>query len=641
MDSFSQAELFQLMVSRVRDYAIFLLDPKGRIISWNAGAKAIKQYTEDEIIGKEFSIFYTPADIERGWPAHELKSALTEGRFEDEGWRVRKDGSRFWANVIITALRDDNGVLRAFSKITRDLTEKRQQQETLRLSEERFRLLVEGVQDYAIYMLSPDGVVTSWNAGARRIKGYEASEIIGSHFSRFYPPEDIESGKPWAELAMAREHGRVEDEGWRIRKDGSRFWSRVAVTALYDPNGSLHGFAKVTQDLTRRRHSEALELSSQNVQQFLAVLAHELRNPLAAIRNAVQLQKILKPGDAGFDMAHNVLNRQTGQLGRIVEDLMDVSRIARGTLSIDAKPSDVAVLVARAIETARPNIEAANHTLEVSVPAELIRIDGDELRLTQALTNIINNAARYTDRGGKIFVTVTPMRFGESPGVRISVRDTGRGIEPTLLPTIFGMFVQGKNLVNRPVEGLGVGLALARSIVELHHGTLEADSEGAGKGAEFVIDLPAIAGEAAADTGKWRVPAAIAPIPFAQQEKRRVLVVDDNQDAAITLASLLRSYGHEVVTVHDGVEALQTFEGFRPQIVLLDIGMPGMDGLELARRLRARNRNPRPLIVAVTGWGKQEDEAISKEAGFDFHIVKPVEELQLREILGHHAGSLH
>src|ERR1700733_5598406 len=206
MASSPDAELFRLMAQRVGAYAIFLLDPKGRIVSWNAGARAIKQYTEDEIIGKEFSIFYTPADIERGWPAYELKRAMTEGRFEDEGWRVKKDGSRFWANVVITALRDDNGVLRAFSKITRDLTDKRQQQESLSLSEERFRLLVDGVLDYAIYMLSPDGVVTSWNAGARRIKGYEASEIIGQHFSRFYLPEDIEAGKPWAELAMAREH---------------------------------------------------------------------------------------------------------------------------------------------------------------------------------------------------------------------------------------------------------------------------------------------------------------------------------------------------------------------------------------------------------------------------------------------------
>jgi len=276
-------KLFQLMAESVRDYAIFLLDPKGNIQSWNPGAERIKQYRADEIIGRHFSTFYTPQDIARDWPATELKLATTEGRFEDEGWRVRKDGSRFWAHVVITALRDPKGKLLAFSKITRDLSDRRLQEEELRRSEERFRLLIEGVQDYAIYMLNPEGVISSWNAGARRIKGYEASEIIGKHFSRFYSADDIAAGKPWAELAMAREHGRAEDEGWRVRKDGTRFWARVVVSALKDAEGQLHGFAKVTQDLTQRQHSQAVEIAARQVQDFIAVLAHELRNPLAPI----------------------------------------------------------------------------------------------------------------------------------------------------------------------------------------------------------------------------------------------------------------------------------------------------------------------------------------------------------------------
>src|SRR5258705_3492795 len=219
---------------------------------------------------------------------------MMEGRFEDEGWRVRKDGSRFWANVIINALRDDKGVLQAYSKITRDLSDKKRQEETLRHSEERFRLLVEGVQDYAIFMLDPSGTVTSWNAGARRITGYESAEITGKHFSRFYASDDIEAGKPWAELAIAREQGRAEDEGWRVRDDGSKFLARVVVTPLIDADGTLRGFSKVTQDLSSRRHSESLELTAANVNDFIAVLAHELRNPLAPIRNAVQLQRITK-----------------------------------------------------------------------------------------------------------------------------------------------------------------------------------------------------------------------------------------------------------------------------------------------------------------------------------------------------------
>ena len=242
--------LFALLVERVQDYAIFLLDIHGRIMSWNAGAANIKQYSSHEIIGRHFSTFYTQADIARDWPAFELKRAMMDGRFEDEGWRVRKDGSRFWANVVITALRDDAGKLVAFSKITRDLSERRREEEALRQSEERFRLLVDGVQDYAIFLLSPEGVVTSWNVGARRILGYEAGEIAGKHFSRFYMAEDIAEGKPWAELAIARESGRVEEEGWRRRKDGATFWARVVVTSLYDSDGNLRGYAKVTQDLT-------------------------------------------------------------------------------------------------------------------------------------------------------------------------------------------------------------------------------------------------------------------------------------------------------------------------------------------------------------------------------------------------------
>ena len=484
--------LFQLMADRVRDYAIFLLDTDGKILSWNAGAMAIKQYSADEIIGTHFSIFYTPADIERDWPKYELKRAMLEGRFEDHGWRLRKDGSRFWANVIITALRDDDGNLLAYSKITRDLSERKREEESLRQSEERFRLLVDGVQDYAIYMLNPHGLVTSWNLGARRIKGYESAEIIGRHYSRFFTDEDIKAGKPWTELAMVRQHGRAEEEGWRVRKDGSKFWARVVVSALYDADGTLHGFTKVTQDLTQRRHAEALETSAGNVNDFIAVLAHELRNPLAPIRNAVHLQKITKPGDPVHAASLQIIERQSSQLARIVDDLLDVSRIVRGSLAIDCKPATVASIVERAVETARPHIEAGQHTIEVKLPPDRLEVHVDELRLTQALTNILNNAARYTDQGGHIFVTVSRSESEGRPQVTISVRDTGRGIEPDFLQSIFGMFVQGKNLLHRPATGLGVGLALARSIVELHHGTIEASSAGPGSGAEFIIRLPVI-----------------------------------------------------------------------------------------------------------------------------------------------------
>jgi len=643
MTAIPKPELYKLMADRVLDYAIFLLDLEGKVCSWNAGAEAIKQYSAREIMGRHFSVFYTPADIARDWPNQELQRAMMEGRFEDEGWRVKKDGSRFWANVVITALRDDRGVLQAYSKITRDLTQRKKYEETLRQSEERFRLLVEGVQDYAIYMLDSLGTVTSWNAGARRIKGYDAAEVIGKHFSRFYTPDDVEAGKPWTELAIAREQGRAEDEGWRVRKDGSKFWARVVVTPVLDSEGTLCGFAKVTQDLTLRRHSEALELTAANINDFIAVLAHELRNPLAPIRSAVQLQRISDPADPGYDKMREIIERQSGQLSRIVDDLLDISRITRGTLSIDKHPRDLGSIVNRGVETARPNIEAGKHTLQVTLPVVPVRVNCDELRLTQALTNILNNAARYTDPGGRITVTVSTAESEGTPLGRISVRDTGKGIDPTLLHSIFGMFVQGKDPLQRPAAGLGVGLALTRSLVELHHGTVEAISEGVGKGSEFIISLPLLSPELITDSSAKKCPVRLSALAEVERSpaKRRILIVDDNVDAAVALASLLKKYGHDVLEVHDGTEAIKAFEGFRPEIVLLDIGMPGMNGLEVARRLRQRNRSPRVLIIAITGWGKTEDEAVSREAGFDLHLVKPVEEAELLKAVGSHSLLLH
>ncbi|MGK3201759.1 PAS domain-containing sensor histidine kinase [Amycolatopsis sp. MEPSY49] len=256
MDDDGRDDRLRLLVRSVQDYAIFLLDPEGRIASWNAGAERIKGWTAEEIIGQHFSVFYPPEDVAAGKPAWELETAAREGRLEDEGWRVRKDGTRFWANVVITALFDDKHRLEGFGKVTRDMTERRAAEDALRESEERFRLLVQNVQDYGIFMLDPGGHISSWNAGAERIKGWAAEEIIGQHFSVFYPPEDVAAGKPAWELETAAREGRLEDEGWRVRKDGTRFWANVVITALFDDKHRLQGFGKVTRDMTERRNAE-------------------------------------------------------------------------------------------------------------------------------------------------------------------------------------------------------------------------------------------------------------------------------------------------------------------------------------------------------------------------------------------------
>ena len=613
--------IYQRMVEQTRDYALFVLDPLGHVATWNLGAQRIKGYAPEDIIGKHFSTFYTREAVDSGWPTHELTVAAREGRFEDEGWRVRKDGSRFWANVVITALRDDDGHLLGFSKITRDLTDRRLHEEALQQSEERFRLLVEGVQDYAIYMLDTEGIIASWNSGARRIKGYTPQEVIGKHFSNFYTPEDIAAGKPWEALAQAKRAGHFESEGWRVRKDGTRFWARAVVTPLFDTRGHLRGFAKVTQDLTERRQLRALEKASQNVNEFIAMLAHELRNPLAPIRTAVVVMGNPGADAAAREQLRQTIDRQSANLVRIVDDLVDISRVTRGVVALERAPADLAEIVRHAVETASPAIEARRHHLEVSAPPMPVTLMLDRQRMNQVVTNLLNNAARYTPEGGAISISVE----ARDGAAYVRVKDTGRGIEPEMRERIFDMFVQGRSPLERVSGGLGVGLALARRLVEMHGGTLEVHSEGQGKGSEFVVrlDLPVEA------------PAAKLPVPVpegrAKKVGSRVLVVDDNADAAQTLQMLLASLGHEVQVANDGAAAIEAASQFRPDLVLLDIGMPGMSGYEVARRLRALRAGAEMRIVAITGWGQDVDRQQSRDAGVDVHLVKPVDvdELQL------------
>jgi PAS domain S-box-containing protein len=614
---------FHMLVEGVKDYAIFLLDPKGHIMSWNTGAQLIKGYRPEEILGKHFSTFYQSGAVERGWPEYELKMAAAEGRFEDEGWRVRKDGSIFWANVVITALYDEKGELRGFSKITRDLTERRRQEELLRESEERFRLLVEGVKDYAIFMLDPEGRISSWNAGAELIKGYRPDEILGQHFSVFYTAEDLARGWPEHELQMARAEGRFEDEGWRVRKNGSTFWANVVITALYY-GGRLVGFAKVTRDLTDRKRIEALEEADIRRNEFLAMLSHELRNPLAPIRNALGVMRMNGASEADLEWAKTVVDRQVTHLTRLVDDLLDVSRIASGKITLQREPLEVAQVVAGAVEASQPLIDSRGHTLELRLPDEPLRVQGDLTRLSQVVMNLLNNAAKYTPEGGHIRLTAE--RDGTAAVIR--VRDTGVGMSADLLPKVFDLFTQGERSLDRSEGGLGIGLTLVYRLVTLHGGSVAATSEGPGLGSELTIRLPLLTADEAP-----------RPRPASQQVERRsdisrrVLVVDDNHDATETLELLIQLWGHEVRIAYDGEEALALAAEFQPDIVLLDIGLPGMSGYDVARRMRALPECRDAMLVAVTGYGQDSDRSQSRDAGFDHHLVKPVQPGTLRDLI--------
>ncbi|QJR11410.1 Sensor histidine kinase RcsC [Usitatibacter rugosus] len=606
--------LHRLLVASVTDYAIFVLDSQGYVRSWNAGAERLKGYRPEEIIGHHFSAFYTPEDIERGWPEEELTRARDAGRFEDEGWRVRKDGTRMWANVIITALRDDQGDLVGFGKVTRDLTERREQEERVRQSEERFRLLIDGVQDYAIYLLDPEGHVSSWNAGAERITGFRASEILGRSFEVFYPQADVAAGKPAAELREALNHRRAEDKGWRVRKDGTRFWADVVVTPLYNARSEHVGFAKVTRDLSERKRMEALEQEGRHVTEFLAMLAHELRNPLAPIRNAVGILAILQDPAPEVAWCRDVIDRQAAQLSRLVDDLLDVSRITRGKLLLQSTPMDLAGAVHRAIEITRPLIESRRHDLEIVVPNKPVIVHGDLTRLAQVFSNLLTNAAKYTGEGGRIRIELGV----EGDDAIVHVKDNGQGIAPDLIERVFDLFAQGERNLDRSAGGLGIGLTLARRIAVLHGGTIAAASAGEGRGSTFTVQLPLVHGKGAAD------PAGDVLASQSRGPRHSILVVDDNTDSGASMAMLLRLMGHDVETSTDGPEALARMASLKPDIVFLDIGLPGMNGYEVAREIRRAPGGDRVHLYAMTGYGQSEDRRRSLEAGFNGHLVKPV-----------------
>jgi PAS domain S-box-containing protein len=615
-------ERFRLLVTGVKDYAIFMLNPLGIVETWNAGAELIKGYSADEIIGSHFSRFYPPEAIKRGLPETELRGAMMQGRYEDEGWRIRKDGSRFWANVIITAVRNSSGHLIGFSKITRDLTERRRHEDELRRGEERFRLLVDGVTEYAIMMLDSEGFVTSWNVGAERIKGYKSHEILGKHVSHFYPSEAVLSNKPWEDLRIARDQGRVTDEGWRLRKDGTLFWANTVITSLRDQDGRPHGFAKVTQDMTQRRHAEALADTTQRMHEFIAMLAHELRNPLAPIRNAVTLMGRKGLGDPTLESMRQTIDRQSVLLTRLLDELLDVNRIARGQFSIEREPVDVADVLARAIETSRSLIDSRRHRLEVVVPDQPVRVMGDALRLTQTFVNLLNNAAKYTPEGGSIRLSAA-VRGAE---IEVRVADNGAGIERDMLEKVFDLFVQADPTAQNSLGGLGVGLALVRRVVELHGGNVLALSEGKACGAEFLVRLPlSIEQIQVISTREERAPSPIRAL--------RVLIVDDNKDAADSMHLLLGSMGQNVYVAYDGHAAISAAQTFKPDVVLLDIGMPQMSGYEVARTLRDDPSTANSILVAITGWGQEADKERAKEAGFSHHFVKPINEEALRNVL--------
>jgi PAS domain S-box-containing protein len=510
---------------------------------------------------------------------------------------------------------------------------------------------IDTARDYAIILLDPDGRVSSWNVGAERILGYPESEAIGLPLEIFFTPEDRQKKVPEREVAEALATGRASDDRWHMRKDTSRFWCSGVLMRVRDEDGTNRGFVKVMRDLTERKlmeerlrsRTEELMLSDRRRNEFLAMLSHELRNPLAPILTGVYLLREVMPEDNQVaSEARDMIERQAMHLKRMVDDLLDVSRMALNRIELRRTTVDLAEVARRAVESVRPILVERRHELTVSADPEPIAMSADPIRLEQAIAALLSNAAKFTDPGGRIAMTIG--RVGDQAVVR--VRDSGIGLSPEMLVRAFEMFAQGDQGLARTPGGLGIGLTLARNLVRLHGGTVEAASEGPGHGSEFIVRLPII------PTPSDATPTASAPTAFSPRNGTlastqngthpepappvaparpvavlRVLLVDDNRDAARSTELLLRRAGHEVLVAHDGPAALDLAFKEHPDLVILDVGLPYIDGYGVAREIRRQSSIP---LVALTGYAPEESTSLL----FDAYLVKPVNPAELVQLMG-------
>jgi PAS domain S-box-containing protein len=646
------AEVFQLLVSSVRDYAIFMLDPTGHVATWNTGAQTLKGYKPDEIIGRHFSTFYTQEDLDDRKPERELVIAREKGSVEDEGWRLRKDGTRFWANVVITAVYDSRGLLRGFAKVTRDITRQKEADEQLRQSNEIFQLLVSSVRDYAIFMLDPDGRIATWNSGAQRIKGYLPDEIIGRHFSAFYTQEDLDDKKPERELVIAREQGSVEDEGWRVRKDGTRFWANVIITAVRDSHGELRGFAKVTRDITERKRNEETQRAlleqrearliaeqersraeaSYRVAQeanrakdeFLMTLSHELRTPMTAILGWSRLLPTMLPNTSGEDVlfrdAISSIATNAALQARLIDDILDVSRIVSGKLRLTPEGIEVSRLVMNAIDSVGPTAEAKNISITTALAPALGSIIVDGTRIQQVIWNLLTNALKFTPKHGS--VTLAAQRTTSQ--LQISVTDTGEGIDPQFLAHVFEPFRQAESPSTRTHGGLGLGLSIVRYIAEAHGGSISAQSEGRGKGATFTLTLPIRAVAVTAEELAESSPAIV----LAERKELRgmdIVLVDDDLESRKVVGAILTAAGANLRAFDSAHAALAAIDDRQPRLVITDIAMPELDGYALTHMLRTRDYGKDMKILALSAF----PAGLGQQNEFNAYLSKPVDPFHL------------
>jgi PAS domain S-box-containing protein len=632
----AERERLRITLASIGD-AVISTDAEGRVIYLNAVAETLTGWTPAEAAGRSLpEVFHIVNEHTREASENPALKALREGVVVGLANRtvlIARDGTERPIDDSAAPILGESGAPVGVVLVFRDVTERRRDEE----ARARLAAIVETSQD-AIISKTLDGIIETWNAGAERIFGYGAEEIVGRSITLLIPPERLDEEK---EIQARLHRGeRIEHyETVRVAKDGRRLDISLTVSPVRDAENRIVGASKIARDVTgRRRAEEALRVGEQRLREavealkeadrrkdeFLAVLAHELRNPLAPLRNGLQIMRLASGDPHAVAKARDIMERQLSHMVRLVDDLLDVSRINRNKMELRRSRVLLADVISSAVETARPVLEEAGHQLVVTLSPEPVHLDADLTRLAQVFANLLNNSAKYTQRGGHIGLTVT--REGDQ--VAVAVRDDGIGIPASNLPNIFDLFSQVDRSIERSAGGLGIGLALVKGLVEMHGGTVEAVSAGSGQGSTFIVRLPVLKDR--------KAPSPETPaegLPDSSGRERRILVVDDNRDSAASMAIMLQMLGNEVHIAHDGLEAVELAEKFRPQVVLMDIGMPRLNGYEATRRIREQPWGGDMAIVALTGWGQTMDRARSKENGCDGHLVKPIELADLEKLL--------
>jgi PAS domain S-box-containing protein len=615
-----EQQRLELLVNAIHDYAIYMLDTEGRIATWNPGAERFKGYRAEEVIGEHFERFFTTEDRSADVPRKALRVAAREGRFETEGWRVRKDGSKFWAHVVLDAIRAGDGSLIGFAKITRDVTARKEAETALYESEQRFRMLVQGVRDYAIYMLDRTGQVTNWNAGAQRIKGYSEGEIVGRHFSQFYTEADRAGGEPDRALKIALTEGKYEREAWRVRKDGSLFWAHVLIDPIFDDEGQHIGFAKITRDITdQKRARDELENAQQALAQSQKLqalgeltggIAHDFNNLMTVIS-----------GSADFLRRNRDLpeEKKLRYLDGIIETAERATTLTSQLLAFGRRqPVQPHVLnVADRLESARELLArtlGSKFTLVVDAPTSELKIEVDAAQFEAAIVNCLVNARDAMPAGGKITLAAAEESRDGIPVVRVSVADTGLGMPARVQERAFDPFFTTKEVG----KGTGLGLSQIYGFAAQAGGVAEIQSaEGIGTTVSMIIprsDKPVVSaiGKNVASDGKLSL---------------SILLVEDNDQVRAFTRDMLRDAGCAVVEVSSAAEAIQELDDKQVDLVLSDVVMPGKSGVEFANEVRIAR--PNLPVILMTGYS---DELVESGVNFPF-LAKPFTSKDLRAVI--------